>query len=87
MTRAEEPYIWLQWDDGEAIGIADCGCELVQNHKASGAALFFCNTHTAAPELLAACQAALDWLEDSFPNDLPNNANQLRAAIAKAEGR
>ena len=86
------PEIWLQWDD-EARGTADCGCELVQKHKGSGAALFYCATHAAAPDLLAALELALRYLEHpdvlavtqrmALPGSVP--ADRARAAIAKAK--
>ena len=59
MARTQEPDIWLQGDDGEAIGVADCGCRLVQNYQGSGAAFFFCNTHASALALLTALEVAI----------------------------
>ncbi len=61
-THTPGPWIWLQ--DSEDSGKADCGCELFQSHQGSHAAFFLCRAHDAAPDLLAACQAALSLFTD-----------------------
>lgn len=49
------PYIWLQPDETE--GSASCGCFL-QDNDGSGARLWQCATHGAAPALIAALRYA-----------------------------
>ena len=39
----KEPWIWL--NDGEAVGKADCGCELHRDYKGMGPAVFVCAFH------------------------------------------
>lgn len=65
---------------------AVCGSQLVfergKPHK------ILCPLHVAAPELLAACKAALEWLDDKGTiRTAALTADELAAAIAKAEGR
>ena len=85
MEHTRRPEIWLQWDDNEARGIGDCGCELVQNYMGSGAALFYCNTHTAAPELLEAREARGAAHDEEPPMLTEAEWAAARAAIAKAK--
>jgi len=90
-----EPYIWLQDDEPE--GQADCGCILQAEYDgadedlaAGNPALFMCPLHTAAPELLAACEATID--EHMPPVGEPGYIeigtalSMARAAIARARG-
>ena len=65
------------YDDVQLI----CGC-LVRQDSRSYPPVAFCPVHAAAPELLQACKAIVGR---TFPED-PVGA-QLRAAIAKAEGK
>ena len=84
MAKTQRPDIWLQ--DEEASGEGDCGCELLQNRAGSGAALYYCKTHAAAPELLAALlavEAIAYWEGPATPEYLAAWA-QARAVIAKA---
>jgi len=85
-----EPYIWLRDDEPE--GQADCGCILQAEYdgaeddghesQCGNPALFQCPLHAAAPELLAACEAAAAHFDGT---DAPTGV-RLRAAIAKARG-
>jgi hypothetical protein len=91
MAQKRQPVIWLQGDDDESSGVADCGCELVQNHKGRGAALFYCNTHAAAPTLLEAAKACLATVSYPAPEGgawwrlTEKEVRLLRAAVSKAE--
>ena len=41
----------------------------------------------AAPDLYAACQAALEWLAINYPYEHSELTKQLSAALEKAEGK
>lgn len=95
MTHTREPEIWLQWDDNEGEGIADCGCTLKASYRGSGAALFYCNTHAAVLGVLAALRdylAAEDGYNKAVSPQTTAKAGHVvrekreaaRAAIAKA---
>jgi hypothetical protein len=83
MAQTLEPDIWLQ--DEEARGTADCGCELVQNHRGSGAALFYCYTHTAARALLQALKALVEAHDQVPPMLTTIEWENARAVIAESE--
>lgn len=65
-----------------------CSCEVVFNGKSYG--IKYCPKHSAAPELLEALKTANEFLECRLGMSGPDKwvlQNNIRAAIAKAEGR
>jgi hypothetical protein len=83
MAQTREPEIWLQ--DREDRGMADCGCELVQNYDGSGAAFFYCNTHAAAPHMLEALKTLVEAHDEDPPMLTDIEWEKARAALAEAE--
>jgi hypothetical protein len=50
-TEEAVPTIWL--NEQEDIGVADCGCRLIRDHKDTGDPAFvFCPLHDCAAKLL-----------------------------------
>lgn len=70
-----------------------CDCDFIWGygigqHEIKG--IKYCSLHSAAPDLLAACEARIDeWHADSrnFTRNEPPSLALMRTAIAKAEGR
>ena len=58
MTTKREPYIWLQPNENE--GVADCGCSLTYDDDGD-ASVTLCRMHEAAPALVEALRAFVEW--------------------------
>lgn len=86
-----EPWIWLQ--DNEDYGKANCGCELFQSFRDSGAAALLCPLHDSAPDLLAALEEIAERPAGAYSRDpvkyrdnvIADIQVRARAAIAKAK--
>ncbi len=76
-------YIWLA--KSEASTSAECGCELIRQHKTSNdPALVLCPMHEAAPTMLQALKVAHLALRAKVNDDL--DAYEItKAAIQEAE--
>lgn len=82
-----EPYIALQEEEDE--GTATCGCRLVADAGDTysvGAAFYQCQTHAAAPAMLAALAAVHDALLLGGGIDADDRA-LVDDAIAEARGQ
>ena len=77
--RGERIAIWALGDKRVFLG-ACCEREIGRRQAEANASLI-----TAAPELLAACEAAYRFIIHHF--DMGTEASQLAAAIAKARGQ
>ncbi len=62
-----------------------CGCRTIADYY--GVEIKHCALHAAAPDLLAACKAALLKFNHSPLDKMSVAADMIRAAVAKAEGR
>ena len=80
-------YIALQED--EAIGRADCGCELTYVSGTNNAAYFQCTLHASAPELLEALKMLCNIVTHPHATkaEMGNIAKETQAILAQAEGR
>ena len=68
--------------------LVDCGCETTVYSDGSGVEIHYCPLHTAAPELLAACEMVLSWFESPHAGRdvLLHGMVKTRHAIKKAKG-
>lgn len=87
----QTPFIWLHSDE---VSEEMCGCRAQYNgHLAE---FFLCPMHTAAPELLKAAKAFIQWADDCWGSWAINEEgtprakaeyDSAKAAIAKASAR
>lgn len=80
LNPSEHRYIHA---GGELVARASAG--YAPNHRLAGQLDANARLIAAAPELLAAAKAALDFIS-SMPGDMGELENQLATAIDKAEG-
>jgi hypothetical protein len=77
-----------EWGKETRIAMMLCGCEIVIVHLEDKFILDikYCKRHKAAPELLEACKAYVDWHDDDLSiSRLSEILDMQRKAVAKAE--
>lgn len=87
MSYTSGPWVVTRGAAGDPFSIEGPTVTVAHAKLAKGAAEQNANLIAAAPELLEACKRSLDWLASYQGDGALAAYDQIRVAIAKAEGR